>query len=178
MEMKKLLMKIMIVISVVITVLLSAQQGQGCGSVPTPGGEGAARVLQEDSALNLHFQEGLGDFQGGLTCVPSRHGADPAEILVIQGTQMQGRELCEIQSVCGLSGKSVEEVGTENLLPKAGISELMVKSAFPLLALRHLVRCWSCSPAPNPTQSEGWMSPGRGNDLAVCFYCRASFPRP
>lgn len=37
MEMKKLLMNIMIVITVVITVLLSAQQGQGCGSVPTPG---------------------------------------------------------------------------------------------------------------------------------------------
>uniref|UniRef100_A0A8C0TZ01 Tripartite motif containing 9 n=1 Tax=Cyanistes caeruleus TaxID=156563 RepID=A0A8C0TZ01_CYACU len=46
MGMKKHLMNIMMVIS---TFCCSAQHGQGCGSVPTPKGEGAVGVLQEPS---------------------------------------------------------------------------------------------------------------------------------
>lgn len=120
MEMKKLLMKIMIVISVVITVLLSAQQGQGCGSVPTPGAEGAARVLQEDSALNLHFQEGLGDFQGGLTCVPSRHGADPTEILVIPWRMMQGGSSVRFRVFVACQGNLWRRWALKICFPKPG----------------------------------------------------------
>lgn len=105
-EMKKHLMNIMVVIA---KFCCSAQHRPGgCGSVPTPKGEGAVSILQEN--LSLHFQEGLGDFlsdSGSLIPVPSRHGSDPTEFLVIPwSTQIQGREQMahwESQSGCGLS---------------------------------------------------------------------------